>query len=104
MHVAVSSDSAISIAFGLLSIVIGLLGVMIGYLTLRKMASGIHPVLTSYPLCLFSSRTNVRNTGEDSGLAPAQHQHILHHEHTHFVSTFPSAAFRSTRKRVPSMA
>jgi len=25
--------------------------------------------------------------------APAQHQHILHHEHTHFVSSFPPASF-----------
>ncbi|KAN0098361.1 hypothetical protein V8E51_014024 [Hyaloscypha variabilis] len=72
----VSSDTAISIAFGLISIAISLLGVWISYLTLRAM-----------------------NIDTGNGGQPLYEQNqILRHEHT-FVIPF---AWR--RRRVPWVA
>ncbi|KAN0098360.1 hypothetical protein V8E51_014023 [Hyaloscypha variabilis] len=74
----VSTDTAISLAFGIISIFISLLGVWISYLTLRAM--NLDP-------------------RSDSNQPPIDREQVLRHEHTFVIPRSPL-----TRKRIPSMA
>ncbi|KAH8767750.1 hypothetical protein F5882DRAFT_466342 [Hyaloscypha sp. PMI_1271] len=98
----VSSDAAISIAFGLISTLIGLVGAIINYLTLRAMTLEIGTTSQLYPqpspsltLSLlnpqspfyFSTKLMNPYAENNNNRIPPVREQVLRHEHT-FIDPF----------------
>jgi hypothetical protein len=88
--ILVSTDTAVTIAFGLLSTIISLLGLLVGYLTLRAMASGTVTALRSLLLTASSSEEYQLNSNfVEKYPTPEifESRQVHRHEHTHYVSS-----------------